>query len=70
MKTPDINTLTNIIFNGVISIIAIVGFLYGSYALWDGFTNDQPESKKKGLSVLIVTAVVCGIIASAKAIFI
>lgn len=70
MKTPDINALTNLIFNGVTTIIAIVGFLYGAYALWDGFTNDQPESKKKGLGVLITTAVICGIITSAKSLFI
>ncbi|MEG2380120.1 MAG: hypothetical protein RSB38_00285 [Oscillospiraceae bacterium] len=70
MKVPDINALTTLIFNAITTIIAIVGFLYGGYSLWDGFTNDQPENKKKGIQVIVVTAVICGVIVSAKSIFI
>lgn len=62
--------IVNLIFNGVQAIIGGAGVLFGAWQLWDGFTNDQPESKKKGITVLIVTAVVLGLLLTAKGIMI
>ena len=36
------------------------------YSIWDGFTNDQPESKKKGITIILVTVFVIIFLFAAK----
>ncbi len=55
----NLQTIFNMIVGAVIAIIGGGGFIFGGYSLWDGFTNDQPEAKKKGATVLIITLVIC-----------
>lgn len=55
----NLHTIFNMIVGAVIAIIGGGGFIFGGYCLWDGFTNDQPEAKKKGATVLIITLVIC-----------
>lgn len=62
--------LLNIIMTAVQTVIAIGGLLYGGYQLWDGFTNDQPQEKKKGITIFIVTVVVFGVLTAAKPIIV
>lgn len=65
MSTSAVDLL-NIIMTAVQTIIAVAGLLYGGYSLWDGFTADQPQEKKRGIIVLIVTVVIFGVLLAAK----
>lgn len=58
----ELGQIVDYIKNGIIAIIALVGGFGGLYALFEGFTNDQPESKKKGLQTLIVTLVIISMV--------
>lgn len=62
----QVTQLVDIIFNGIIAIIAAAGLLFGAWNLWDGFTNDQPESKKKAILTIIITVVVIVLIIAVK----
>lgn len=62
--------LMDIIYNAIMAIMGIVGGLYGLYYLWDGFTGDQPESKKRGVIIIIVTAVILIIAGSIKSLLV
>lgn len=66
MDTSSLKQIFDLIYWAVSAIIAAGGLFFGIYALWDGFTNDQPETKKKGINVLIVTAVVLAVLLAAK----
>ena len=62
----QVTQLVDIIFNGIIAIIAAAGLLFGAWNLWDGFTNDQPESKKKAILTIVITVVVIDLIIAVK----
>ena len=64
----NLESIFNMIVGAVIAFIAAGGFIFGGYTLWDGFTNDQPESKKKGATVMIITLVVCIFMFAAKSV--
>ena len=58
----EINQVVEIVFNGIVSVIAIVGLLYGAWSLFEGFTGDQPESKRRGFFVIVATVAIVGMI--------
>lgn len=66
----NVSQLLDLILNAITLIILIAGLLYGAYQLWNGFTDDQPQAKKHGLTILIVTVVVVVLIQSIKPIFV
>ncbi len=68
MDTTALKQIFDLIVWAVIAIIAGGGLIFGIYSLWDGFTNDQPESKKKGIIILIVTVVALAVLITAKVI--
>lgn len=68
MDLSSVEQIFNLIAWAVIAIIASAGLFYGIYALWDGFTNDQPEGKKKGFTVLLVTVIAIVVLIVAKTI--
>ena len=50
MDMTQPKALFDLLYSVIIGIIGMAGVLYGGYSIWDGFTNDQPESKKKGIT--------------------
>lgn len=68
MDTTSLKQIFDLITWAVIAIIAGGGVIFGIYSLWDGFTNDQPESKKKGIIILLVTVVALAVLLAAKVI--
>lgn len=68
MDTTYIKQIFDLIAWAVVAIIGAGGLFYGVFALWDGFTNDQPESKKKGITVLLVTVISVVVLIVAKTI--
>ena len=63
-----VKDLVNLIFNGVIIVIACGGVIFGGYNFYEGWTNDQPEMKKKGIQTLIIVGVAIGVMFAAKGI--
>ena len=53
-------------YSVIIGSIGMAGVLYCGYSIWDGFTSDQPESKKKGMTIILVTGVVIIFLFAAK----
>ena len=51
MDMTQPKALFDLLYSVIIGIIGMAGVLYGGYSIWDGFTNDQPESKKKGITI-------------------
>ena len=68
----DENTieLLDIILNAIKVIIAAGGLCYGGWQLWDGFTNDQPQEKKKAVVVFIVTVAVFVVLTAARGVIV
>ena len=57
-----VNQLFELIYGTVMAIIGLGGVAY------DGFTNDQPEAKKRGITTIIVVVMVLVFMGSAKGI--
>ena len=55
MDMTQPKALFDLLYSVIIGIIGMAGVLYGGYSIWDGFTNDQPESKKKGITIMLFT---------------
>ncbi len=68
MDLSYIKQMFDLIAWAVVAIIAAGGLFYGVYSLWDGFTNDQLEARKKGLVVLLVTVIAVVVLIVAKVI--
>ena len=49
-----VNQLFELIYGTVMAIIGLGGVAFGGWALYDGFTNDQPEAKKRDITTIIV----------------
>jgi hypothetical protein len=54
----NILKIVNVLFGGVIGIIAIIGAIWGGWSLFEGFTGDQPESKRRGFIVIVAAVVI------------
>lgn len=63
-----VNQLFELIYGTVMAIIGLGGVAFGGWALYDGFTNDQPEAKKRGITTIIVVMMVLVFMGSAKGI--
>lgn len=66
MDMTQPKALFDLLYSVIIGIIGMAGVLYGGYSIWDGFTNDQPESKKKGITIILVTVFVIIFLFAAK----
>lgn len=66
MDMTQPKALFDLLYSVIIGIIGMAGVLYGGYSIWDGFINDQPESKKKGITIILVTVFVIIFLFSAK----
>lgn len=60
------NQILNLIFDAISFLIGAIGVAYGGWTFFDGFTNDQPESKKKGIQTIVITAVSIIVLQTAK----
>ncbi|MGN0557605.1 MAG: hypothetical protein ACI4IV_07150 [Acutalibacteraceae bacterium] len=65
----EIQPIYNLVFFVVYAIVGFAGVIFGGYALWEGFTADQPESKRKGITVLIATVVIIVFLVVAQGLF-
>lgn len=54
----DLNSIIEEIANGVVVIILAVTVLYGGYALFEGFSEDNPTSKKRGFVTIAAGVVI------------
>lgn len=66
MDMTQPKALFDLLYSIIIGIIGMAGVLYSGYSIWDGFTNDQPESKKKGITIILVTVFVIIFLFAAK----
>ena len=66
MDMTQPKALFDLLYSVIIGIIGMAGVLYVGYSIWDGFTNDQPESKKKGITIILVTVFVIIFLFAAK----
>lgn len=66
----NIIKIVNIFFNGIMAIIAAVGLIWGGWSLFEGFTGDQPESKRRGFIILIAVVVIIAMLLVFKPILI
>ena len=66
MDMTQPKALFDLLYSVIIGIIGMAGVLYGGYSSRDGFTNDQPESKKKGITIILVTVFVIIFLFAAK----
>lgn len=66
MDMTQPKALFDLLYSVIIGIIGMAGVLYGGYSICDGFTNDQPESKKKGITIILVTVFVIIFLFAAK----
>lgn len=66
MDMTQPKALFDLLYSVIIGIIGMAGVLYDGYSIWDGFTNDQPESKKKGITIILVTVFVIIFLFAAK----
>ena len=64
MDMTQPKALFDLLYSVIIGIIGMAGVLYGGYSIWDGFTNDQPESK--GITIILVTVFVIIFLFAAK----
>lgn len=63
-----VTALFDLVYGTIMTVIGLSGVAYGGYAMFDGFTNDQPEAKKRGITVIIVVATVLVFMSQAKGI--
>lgn len=68
MNTTALKQIFDLIVGAVVAIIAGGGLVFGVYCLWEGFTDTQPEGKKKGVIVLIVTFVSISVLLAGRGI--
>ena len=57
-----VKNIVNLVFWLLEIVIGGGGVLWGAYQLWESFTADQPENKKKGVQVLLVTGAVLAVL--------
>lgn len=62
--------LLDVVLKTVKGIIAATGLIYGGWQFFEGYTDDQPEKKKKAITVILVAAGTFALLTAAKPIII
>jgi len=60
--------LADLVMGIIMALIGMGGLAFGGWNLFDGFTNEQPEGKKKGIITLLVAVFAIILILSGKSI--
>lgn len=64
----SLKQMFDLVIWAIVGVIAVAGFLWGAWSLWESYNADQPEAKKRGIIILISTVVVVAFLLAAKAI--
>ncbi len=58
----DPNAIARLIVNTLVGLIVIVGVVYGGWMLGQGFTSEDPKEKRNGITAILSSLVVGGLI--------
>lgn len=60
--------LFDLVYGVIMALIGLAGMAFAGWSFFDGFSNDQPESRKRGIILLFVVVLSLVLMAGAKGI--